>query len=93
MTLPSRAKRLQKNYGLSVAKYAEMLEQQDGVCAVCERGETMLQKGRVQSLSVDHDHETGRVRGLLCHACNVALGMLREDPALMMRLALYITRA
>jgi len=61
-----------------------MLAEQDNGCAVC---------GGVNSsgrrLAVDHDHETGRVRALLCHGCNVALGLVAEDPQRVYALASY----
>lgn len=55
-------------------QFDAMLVAQDGVCAICQRTCAM---GR--SLSVDHDHQTGMVRGLLCAGCNVALGRFEDD--------------
>lgn len=69
-----RRSQLRKLYGITVEDYDEMLERQGGVCAVC--GE--LPNDR--TLHVDHDHEGGRVRGLLCFACNVKLAHI-EDTA------------
>lgn len=75
---PARAKMfvreatLKQRYGITQADYEALLAQQNGVCAVC--GEAP--EGR--ALDVDHCHETGQVRGLLCRSCNIALGMLRE---------------
>src|SRR6185312_3236559 len=65
---------LQTKYGISLEQYEEMLARQGGGCAVCG-----TQPGK-QRLDVDHCHETGVVRGLLCRACNVSLGALKEDP-------------
>lgn len=59
-------------YGLTIADYRDMLVGQAGRCLIC------LQVP-VSDLVVDHDHATGVVRGLLCSACNSALGMLRDD--------------
>jgi hypothetical protein len=56
-----------------------MLARQDGVCAICRGEETRTMAGTVLALCVDHDHETGRVRGLLCHPCNMLLGFARDD--------------
>ncbi len=56
-----------------------MLVAQGGVCAICGEPETLVQYDRVVSLSVDHDHTTGRVRGLLCGYCNFQLGKLEHD--------------
>jgi hypothetical protein len=71
-----RAKRLLRLYGLTVEGYDELEKKQSGLCALCDRPEAMA--CRKFKLSVDHDHETGRVRGLLCNACNVGLGRIEK---------------
>lgn len=59
-----------------------MLEVQRHVCAICFEPETTTAKsGEPRLLCVDHDHETGEVRGLLCSRCNTALGLFDDDPA------------
>jgi hypothetical protein len=70
---------LQRHYGLSLAEYDDMLESQDNGCAIC--GKPPEENGK--RLSVDHDHETGKVRGLLCNCCNRGLGIFHDDIALM----------
>ncbi len=87
-----------KRYGITLLEYEEMLEMQGGVCAVCGEAETVTTKlGGARLLSVDHCHETGRIRGLLCLRCNAVLGMLekieRLNPALRARLDSYLGRA
>ena len=68
---------------LTIARYEEMLAAQGGGCAICgEEAEG--------SLHVDHDHVTGKVRGLLCVRCNNALGQFQEDPALIVRALAYL---
>ena len=62
-------------YGLDREEYQRLLNAQHGRCALCHR-----EPGRKRRLCVDHCHETGRVRGLLCIPCNVALGRLAETP-------------
>lgn len=69
----ARRHRLRKQFGLSAQDYEQMWDAQDGRCAICRRPEN----GR--RLDVDHCHETGEVRGLLCNPCNQALGLLGED--------------
>lgn len=69
----NRRKRL---YGVDGARYAEMLAVQDGGCAICHAPPNPEGKASTQTLCVDHDHETGAVRGLLCHRCNKSLGGL-----------------
>ncbi len=78
-----------KKYGLTVAEYDELLERQKGQCAVC--GRTREDAGRF--LAVDHCHNTGNVRGLLCQECNLALGYMRESPELLRRAADYLEAA
>ncbi len=65
---------LQNRYGLTIIDYSEMLVAQGGVCAVCHCPETQIQNGQIRNLSVDHDHQTSRVRGLLCARCNLTAG-------------------
>lgn len=65
-------KYLKTKYGLTLKEYYEMESSQNGVCAIC--------KGRStdKSLAVDHCHETGKIRGLLCDRCNIALGLIYD---------------
>jgi Recombination endonuclease VII len=71
-------------YGMTVAEYEAMLAQQNGVCAICET------KPDDRPLCVDHDHATGKVRGLLCHSCNVGLGNYKDDPRRTRRTTAYL---
>lgn len=68
---PKQRKALCKQYGITVEEYDQMVENQNGVCAICEKP---CASGR--RLAVDHDHVTGKVRGLLCGACNRIIGHL-----------------
>lgn len=74
---------------MSLEEYNEMLKKQNFVCAVCTLPETDSNQHNVMSLSVDHDHKTGQIRGLLCHRCNRALGLLNDDPIRVQALANY----
>lgn len=67
-------------YGITVEQYDEMLVAQGGVCAICK---TLPEADGRTPLQVDHDHSTGRIRGLLCSPCNTAIGSLRDDPQLL----------
>lgn len=73
-----RERKRKQNYGLSADDIARLLEQQGGGCALCK---TKKPGGRYDVFCVDHCHETGRVRGLLCNRCNVALGALGDNVA------------
>ncbi len=77
---------------ISRTAYNRMLEQQGGVCAICQQPETTMHRksGVVHRLSIDHDHITGVVRGLLCRRCNLAVGLLRDDPEHMWRTIEYL---
>lgn len=72
-------------YGLSVEAYHEMFVEQGGVCKICE---TPPPSDR--ALAIDHCHDTGVVRGLLCTGCNVALGAIHEKPDVLRRCADYL---
>lgn len=74
--------RLQKLYGISLDEYEEMLEKQNYLCAICHQPEQKKRKGRPYRLGIDHCHETGTIRGLLCWRCNCAFGKLRDDPGI-----------
>lgn len=78
---------LQKDYGISLAQYEILLQSQQSVCYICLRPSS-----NGKSLSVDHDHKTGRVRNLLCHRCNTALGMLDENIDRMKKMIDYIIK-
>ena len=66
-----------KNFGMTPEQYEERLEAQGGVCAIC-KGPPVSDK----VYCVDHDHQTGAVRGLLCRKCNSGIGYLRDDPSI-----------
>jgi len=70
---------VKKMYGLTPNDYQAMFDRQRGVCAICGDVETAQFRGKPRRLSIDHNHQTGNVRGLLCSRCNVALGLLGED--------------
>ena len=74
-------------YGISLEDYKAMLVSQKGLCAAC--GSPPRGKHR---LHIDHNHQTGKVRELLCHECNIALGCVAEDPVRLQKLAEYIIR-
>lgn len=84
---------LHRNYGMTIDDYETMLVAQDYVCAICD-GENGIHSthGTQFRLSVDHDHKTGRVRGLLCNNCNRALGLLADNHELVRKALAYIER-
>jgi len=87
-----RRANIKSKHGLSPSQRGALLAGQRGRCAVCLLPEAKALNGRIVNLAVDHDHATGKVRGLLCHRCNVSIGLLREDPQLIRRLLRYIEK-
>ena len=75
---------MRSKYGISLDDYNRMLAEQNGGCAVCGVEPTKRRH------HIDHDHETGAVRGLLCHQCNLALGCVSDDPDRLLALAAYL---
>lgn len=73
---------LKKLYGLTRAAYESMLDAQGGLCRICCRP--------MAPPAVDHDHETGEVRGLLCRPCNTAIGLLGDSPQMLARAIEYL---
>ena len=59
--------------GINLGDYERMLEDQGGVCKLCQNPESARYRGRIKRLAVDHDHVTGQIRGLLCQSCNLKL--------------------
>ena len=74
---------LKTKYGLSQADYDIMMEHQNNGCAIC---------GSTEKLHIDHDHVTGKIRGLLCYSCNVSLGHFRDDTMVLKRAIEYLER-
>lgn len=81
--------RIKNTYGLSKIEYELKKKEQDGKCAICESENG---SARWPNLSIDHDHSTGKVRGLLCHTCNSALGMFRENKEVLLKAIKYLER-
>lgn len=78
---------LENLYGLSLEGYDKMLERQGGVCSICKR-----QPEAGVNLAVDHDHQTGKVRGLLCQKCNRSIGSLGENLTTLRAAISYLLR-
>lgn len=78
-----------KKYNLSVEEYDEMFDKQEGKCLICSSSTTHRTNTR-QNLFVDHDHKTNKVRGLLCHHCNVGLGHFQDSVELLEKAIGYL---
>lgn len=78
-----------RNYGITLEEYDEMVAIQGGRCAICNKVPTST--GHTSKrLAVDHCHATGVVRGLLCHRCNITIGMIEDRPELLDRMRRYL---
>jgi len=94
---------LRNKYGITIDQYEEMNKQQQYVCAICFRSERrrnrkknplhVHRQDQPQRLAVDHDHNTGKVRGLLCQSCNTALGTLDHDVKLLQAAIDYLRKS
>jgi hypothetical protein len=80
----TRDRHLKRRYGLTAADVAAMIEVQGGLCAICE--------GPLERPHVDHDHTTGRVRGILCFNCNAGLGKFQDNLAVMAAAVEYLRK-
>lgn len=91
----NRKNNLKKFFGLSLSDYEELLSAQSGLCAICGGEETVKHHstGVVPPLVVDHDRDTGQVRGLLCTKCNKGIGLLLHDPSRLRSAAVYLERS
>lgn len=77
----SRAGHLMRSYGITEAEREEMIAAQGGVCVICQEA---------PAEHVDHDHQTGKVRGVLCFGCNAGIGQLKDRPDVIRRAAAYV---
>lgn len=88
-----RWRKLLKQYGVTEQRYQEMFDAQNGVCAICENPEMdKYANGTIRDLSVDHCHNTGKVRGLLCNKCNNAIGKFKDDTEILKRAINYLVK-
>ena len=81
-----------RNYGITLEEVLNMAEAQGFVCAICHKENFAMGDCHSGALVVDHDHTTGEVRGLLCHNCNRALGLLGDDVSILRNSISYLER-
>lgn len=75
---------------ITLEHYQDLIAQQNNKCAICNREETRMHNGKVTRLCIDHCHDSGKVRGLLCHACNTAIGKFEDRIDLLNNAILYL---
>jgi hypothetical protein len=83
----NRASHIKVKYGLTIDEYNAILSAQGNVCAICKRADW-----NGKGPHIDHDHETKRVRGILCASCNTAIGFIKENPIIAWAMAEYLKR-
>lgn len=88
----SRSRIRKRKYGLDHDAYWNLAASQSNLCAICHQPEVVKQKGEVISLSVDHDHDTGQVRELLCCRCNSIIGRADDNIVLLEACIRYIQK-
>jgi len=81
---------LKSNYNFTLKEYDKLFQQQNGKCAICRKPETASNQYGIRVLSVDHNHRTGKVRGLLCDRCNRMLGFARENGTVLEKAIKYL---
>jgi|HubBroStandDraft_1064217.scaffolds.fasta_scaffold00305_35 hypothetical protein len=83
-----------KSYNLTVEQYKDMIEKQNNKCAICGNEETRRSRtsGKIVTLSVDHCHDSNKVRSLLCHSCNVGLGAFKDSIELLDKAIEYLKK-
>jgi hypothetical protein len=81
-----RNEKLRSNFGITLDQYNTISAEQNHACAICGTP----QSEQLKKMAVDHDHETGRIRSLLCHNCNVGLGNFKDSPEILTKAIRYI---
>ena len=83
-----RERILKHRHGITIEDYNQLLLKQNGKCAIC--GSITPNRKNRQNFCVDHDHKTGKIRGLLCEKCNRGIGMLQDDPVILQQAIDYL---
>jgi hypothetical protein len=80
-------------YGMTLEEMLAYVDAHNGLCDICGKPDTTHRKATwTNKLTFDHDHASGKLRGMLCSRCNIAIGSVNDDPAILRKLADYIER-
>ena len=85
--------KLQYRYGITKQDYENLFTKQKGCCAICNTDNPSSKRKNHKYFSVDHCHQTGKIRGLLCANCNNAIGLLGDCPLTIIKASLYLSGA
>ena len=88
----NREYHLNATYGISSEQYDIMFKRQKGRCAICGHKETRIRSEKVMNLVVDHDHNTDKIRELLCTKCNVVIGMAADNQDILAKAIRYLKK-
>jgi hypothetical protein len=83
-------KHLFRKFGITLDEYNIKLAAQGGVCKICKKDESFVSRGRKTRLAVDHCHNTGKIRGILCFRCNTSIAHFEQNPALLKSVKDYL---
>lgn len=81
-----------KKYGITLGDQEKMMRDQGNKCAICGKEIYLFGSKKSNTAHVDHDHITGKVRGLLCQECNTGLGKFRDNPLFLANAIKYLER-
>jgi hypothetical protein len=84
------ARTRKKKYGITDAEYQNLLSKQHGICAICKKSQAPVRSWNGQNLAVDHCHNTGKIRGLLCNRCNRSIGYFEDNADLLAAAFIYL---
>lgn len=87
-----RNRNLKKKYGITLEDLEKMLRDQGNKCAICGQEIFLFGSSKNLTAHVDHDHKTGKVRGLLCHECNIGLGKFRDNTDYLLSAISYLKK-
>jgi hypothetical protein len=83
-----RTAHLKRKYGLTMKEHDRLFNESNGCCNICNKPQSELNV----KLSVDHNHITGKIRGLLCNNCNLGISLLQDDPNILLEAILYLKK-
>lgn len=84
----ARENQLKNYYDITIEDYNKMFAEQEGKCKICGAHQTEFEK----KLGVDHNHKTGKIRGLLCDNCNIGIGNLNHNPLILIKASKYLSK-
>lgn len=86
--------KVKKEFGITLEEVNKMLKEQNYVCKICNKPETAIdpRTNKTKALSIDHNHKTGKIRGLLCWPCNTAIGKFLDSPDLLLKASQYVLK-